>query len=267
MSAAHAACWALVLLFAGGFGCAGASRAPKGDPELKSRSEFDLANDLWRRQNRPREALDHALEATRIDGKNADAAHLTALLYLYFCAAGPNECRLAEAERFARQAVRARKDFREAQNTLGVILIHEKRYDEAIAVLEPLSRDMLYTTPENAWGNLGWAHLEKGDVDNAIEALRRSVAAQPMFCVGRYRLGLAYERKGQNEAAAEALGEALATEADGCEKLQDAWAARGRVFARLGRGDAARADFERCVALDAENKTGAECRSMLDKLE
>ena len=32
---------------------------------------------------------------------------------------------------------------RDARNVLGVILVHEKKYDEAIGVLRPLTEDML----------------------------------------------------------------------------------------------------------------------------
>ncbi|HWZ88067.1 MAG TPA: tetratricopeptide repeat protein, partial [Polyangiaceae bacterium] len=152
-----------------------------------SESEYDIARDLWLRRNQAREALAHALKAVELDDSNADAAHLVALLYLDFCSRGPAECRLGEAEKHARLALTDKPDFREAKNTLAVVLIHEKRYPDAIAVLTPLTEDILYQTPENAWGNLGWAYLEQGAFDRAIDALKRSVAAQPLFCVGSYR--------------------------------------------------------------------------------
>ena len=164
-------------------------------------------------------------------------------------------------------ALKAKSDYREATNTLGVILIHERRYADAIAVLKPLTQDILYETPENAWGNLGWAQLEAGQTDAAIESLRRSVAAQPLFCVGLYRLGLAYERRREDTAAAEALTRALETQAPGCNSLQDAFAARARVETRLGNADAARADLTRCTELSTKTIAGKECSSMLQKFK
>ncbi|HEV8548270.1 MAG TPA: tetratricopeptide repeat protein, partial [Polyangiaceae bacterium] len=139
--------------------------------------------------------------------------------------------------------------------------------DDAIAVLRPLAEDILYQTPENAWGNLGWAYLEKGDFDKAIEALRRSIAAQPDFCVGNYRLGLAYERKQSPAAAAEAYTRAVETDQPSCKGLQDAFDGRARVLLRLGRAEDARNDLERCVQLDKRTAAGRECTALLAKLK
>lgn len=148
-----------------------------------------------------------------------------------------------------------------------MILIHQKRYAEAIKVLKPLTEDILYQTPENAWGNLGWAQLEAGQVDAAVESLRRSVAAQPLFCVGLYRLGIAHERRREDEAAVEAFTRALETQAPGCNALQDAYAARGRAQARLGNRDRAVVDLERCLELSRKTAAGKECGSMLQKFK
>lgn len=247
--------------------CAASSGEGAKDPDRMSDSEYDVARDLWLRRNSPREALDHALKAVELNEDNADAAHLVALLYMDFCSRSPNECRLSEAEKHARLALKARSDFREATNTLGVILIHQRRYAEAISVLKPLTEDILYHTPENAWGNLGWAQLEAGHTDAAVESLRRSIAAQPLFCVGLYRLGLAYEKRREHTSAAEALTRALETQAPGCNSLQAAFAARARVELRLGNQDSARTDLERCVELSRKTDAGKECSSMLQKFK
>jgi type IV pilus assembly protein PilF len=247
--------------------CASSSGEGVKDPDRMSDSEYDIARDLWLRRSSPREALDHALKAVELNEENADAAHLVALLYMDFCSRGPEECHLPEAEKHARLALKARADYREAINTLGVILIHEKRYADAIKVLKPLTEDILYQTPENAWGNLGWAQLEAGSTDAAVESLRRSIAAQPLFCVGLYRLGLAYEKRREDTAAAEALTRALETQAPGCNSLQDAFAARARIEVRLGNQEAARADLTSCAELSRKTIAGKECSSMLQKLK
>lgn len=241
--------------------------ASGADPERMSLSEYDLARDVWLRQGRPREALAHALKSTELDEHNAEAFHLVALIYLDFCRQTPADCRLADAERYARAALDERSDYREARNTLGVILIHAKKTDQAIAVLEPLSRDILYQTPENAWGNLGWAYLEAGQLDKAIDALRRSVAAQPLFCVGQYRLGIAHELKGQPRLALEALNRALETKNGRCARLQAAHAARARVHLKLGQREQAESDIHRCLELDPKSADGRDCQSTRNKLK
>lgn len=249
-------------------GCAaGHARAPSADQQKVAEAEYDLASDLWLRQRNPREALEHALRAVDLDPRNADAAHLVALLYLDFCSRPNEECRLDAAEAEARRALDLDEDFRAARNTLGVILIHRKKYAQAVEVLRPLTADMVYSTPENAWGNLGWAYLELGQTDQAIDALERSVAAQPMFCVGNYRLGLAYEKKGDPTRAVEALTRAVQTEDPACQALQTAYLARGRILARIGDVPAARQDLEHCVELQGDNPEGKECSSMLQGLK
>lgn len=234
-----------------------------GDPSRQAVAEYDLARDLFIVRGNARAALKHALKAVELDDENAEAAHLVSLIYLFFCATSEVECRLSEAERHARLTLEINEDFREAKNTLGVVLIHQKRYDDAIGVLEPLTKDMLYPTPETAWGNLGWAYLLKGEADKAIESLRRALALQSEFCVGNYRLGLAYEKKGAFEDAQKALTSALETDRPECRNLQDAYRARARVALRLGDRDAARDDLKRCRDLDGETQSGRECAATL----
>jgi Tfp pilus assembly protein PilF len=240
---------------------------PQGSDAAQSVAEYDLAVDLWLGRHQPRQALEKALHAVKLDDDNAAANHLVALLYLDFCQRDAKECRFDEAERYARAALEADEQFREAKNTLGVILIHEKRYPEAIDVLRPLSQDMLYQTPENAWGNLGWAYLESGLVDEAIDALQRSTAVQPAFCVGHYRLGVAYEKKKDPRAAIAAYTRALAVDNPRCKQLQEAFAARGRLQIQLGRQDDGISDLEQCVHLANSTQTGRECAALLSSLK
>ncbi|HVJ17006.1 MAG TPA: tetratricopeptide repeat protein [Polyangiaceae bacterium] len=258
---------AWTLTFAMLAACAGSSAPGAQEPERQAEAEYDIARDLWLRRQQPREALDHALKAVDLDDENAEAAHLTALIYLDFCSRGPSDCRLPEAERHARRALELKPDFREARNTLGVVLIHQRKGAEAVKVLKPRTEDILYPTPEYAWGNLGWAYLELGQLDAAVDALKRSIAAQPMFCVGHLRLGLAYERKKELVPARDAFTQALETQAPGCNALQDALAGRARIQVQAGDLDAARADLGRCVELSKKTTTGKECGSMLGKLK
>ncbi|MDX2055920.1 MAG: tetratricopeptide repeat protein [Polyangiaceae bacterium] len=240
---------------------------PGSDPERMSQAEMEVARDLWLRQSQPREGLKHALRAADLDDANAEAAHLVALMYLDFCQRNADECRLSEAEKYARAALNARNDFREARNTLGVILIHEKRAREAVPVLKQLADDMLYTTPENAWGNLGWAYLELGQTSAAIDALSRAVAAQPMFCVGNFRLGVAHERQKHFSEALAAFTRALETDHPSCQALQEAEAGRARTLIALSRPAEARESLERCLRLSAKTPVGQECGSILAKLK
>lgn len=249
-------------------GCTSLGGSGGGDPVRMSESEFDVAADLWWRQNDPREALKHALRATELDPDNADAAHLVSLLYLDFCQNSQiDECHLDQAEKYASKAIAAKKDNTEAQNTLAVVYIHQKRQDEAIKILLPITENILYATPEIAWGNLGWAYLEQRKPVKAIAALRRAVAAQPLFCVGNYRLGVAFHQVGQLESSRDALDRALETDAPGCGNLQDAYLERARVHLALGERERTRADLDRCIVLQKTTTVGRECGKLLSSLQ
>lgn len=244
-------------------GCYAAGPSP--EQQKQSVSEIDVAKDFWLNKRQLRAALDHGLRAVELDDSNADAAHLVSLIYLDFCSTS-EDCRLEEAEEHARRALDLREDYREARNTLGVILVHRKAFADAIAVLKPLSEDMLYRTPENAWGNLGWAYLESGKFDAAIDALRRSVAAQPGFCVGNLRLGVAFEKSGRFLESLDAYSMALDSDHVQCQELQDAVAGRARVLLRLGHEDESRQDLQKCIELDKKSEAGQECSALLEKL-
>lgn len=251
------------LLLASAAGCGAASSVGPAD-EQKSLAEYDLGRDSFQ-NGRLREALEHAQKALKLNPDNADAAYLGVGVLLSFCAQDESstDCRFKEAEALARKAIEASPEHRDAKNALGVILIHQKRYEDAIGVLKPLAHDILYASPEKAWGNLGWAYLERGDAEGAIDALRRAIAAQPLFCVGHYRLGLAYEKKGDLKLAREALTRAVDTDRPECKRLQDAWRARARVHAKQGAKAEARADFEKCRDLGTSTQAGHQCAEAL----
>lgn len=254
-------------------GCPGSSGPATADDAKRSQSEYDVARDLWLSRGQPRAALEHALGAVELDAENSEAAHLVSLIYLQFCAsaetgeADPSECRLAEAEKYARLAIAHDKDFRDAKNTLGVVLVHRKHYAKAVEVLKPLTEDILYQSPEKAWGNLGWAYLEWGKLEPAIDALQRSIAAQPDFCVGHYRLGLAFEKKRDYTAADGAYSSALEAEHDACRGLQEAWLGRARVRVRLKRESDARTDLEQCMKLSKRTRAGKDCSALLGNMD
>lgn len=260
-----------VLLAALLAGCGGRSSAQTGEPapqsnERQSETEYDLARDLFHKGD-PRGALDHARKAVDLDPDNAKALYFTSAIYSFFCdleqGLGGPDCKIDEAEKYARRAVDTDPKLRDAKNLLGQVLIVRKRYDEAAAVLEPLTKDPAYASSHLAWGNYGWALVEAGRVDEGIKALQNSVV-EPQFCVGHYRLASAYEKKGDLAQADAELTLALNTDRPECKALQEAWHARGEVRARLGRGGEATADYARCAELDPKTKIGRLCAAKAD---
>jgi len=247
--------------------CSGSKGQQAGaqSPERQSDAEYDLARDLFQK-GQARAALDHAMKSIGLNEENDKAHYFVAVIYSSFCSTNRGftapDCKLGEIEKYARGALKANPDFRDAKNMLGQVLVHQKRCKEAIAVLEPLTKDPAYVHPFYAWGNLGEAQICDGSTDAAIGSLKNAVAAEPRFCVGHYRLGIAYEKKGDVGQAESSLTSAITADPQ-CETLQDAWEARCRVRFRVGHSEDARKDCERCREISTETAAGKRCVQML----
>jgi tetratricopeptide (TPR) repeat protein len=242
-------------------GCGGGPSAEEVDRSMR---EFTLAASLRDEGNVPG-ALEHLRVSLELHPENARAYLLLGYIHL-------ERNDYPRAEEALRKGVELLGDepdmaatLAEARNLLGVTLIHQERFDDAIPLLRQSAADMLNHAPWYAWGNLGWAYYEKGEYQQAKEALEQAVRVQPRFCLGHYQLGRTLFAMERFEEAEEAL--TLALEADErCERFyQDAWALRGETRARLGRRDEAIGDFERCVELGARTEAGESCQRFLQQ--
>ncbi|MCU0664187.1 MAG: tetratricopeptide repeat protein, partial [Myxococcota bacterium] len=172
---------------------------------------------------------------------------------------------LGDAEKHLRIAVSLREksgdasSLSEAHNALGVVLIHLKEYPEAIGLLQASAGEVLNREPWLANGNLGWALIEQGEYDQAIEVLRRSIFDQPKFCVGMYRLGQAYYLKQQYPQAQAALASAISVDEPACQAFQDAHHLLGMTYLHQSQDARAIEALERCVELGTTTPMGQAC--------
>lgn len=230
----------------------------------RAQKEYELAVGLVGERN-VAGAFEHLFTAVELDPKNAEAHLLLGNLYMF-------RGDFPEAERYMRAALKiAQNDERygepmvaEVQNALGVVLVHEERYDEAIEMLRASATSLLNRHPHLSWGNLGWAYYETGDYEQALIALSQSVRQEPGFCLGFYRLGKTHWKLRNLEEAEAALTRALETDDPACRGLQDGWRLRGEARAQLGLREDAISDFERCVEIAAENEVGRTCQGFLE---
>jgi type IV pilus assembly protein PilF len=234
-------------------------------PERQAEAEYDLAREYFNKGS-PREALGHVLKAIHLDDGNVKALYYTGAIYLSFCAGDLGlkapDCEMNQAESYARKTLERDPNFREARNMLGNILILEAKYKEAIIALEPLVKDPSYTAIHLAWGNLGWAQVQEGRLEDGIASLRNAIT-QPKFCVGFYHLGLAYERKGDLASAEQNLTSALQVDSPDCQNLQDAWRERAEVRLKLGHTEQACGDLGKCHDLSGTTEAGRSCAAEL----
>ncbi len=242
--------------------------SPGVNPERQSDAEYAIGRDYFEK-GQPRLALDHCRRALELNDQNVRALYFTSVLYLSFCNGKLGftdpDCRMADAEKYARSALKVDENHREAKNLLGQILIDEKKYPEAITTLEPLTKDPSFDSSFLAWGNLGWAQVLNGQVDAGIDSLKKAIT-EPRFCVGHYRLGVAFEKKGDLAAAEHSLTNALEVDAPECKNLQDAWQERAQVRMKLGKLADARADYQKCRDISAETLAGRACAEALSRI-
>lgn len=247
--------------------CAGGGVAGSRERSLK---QYELAVGLQAEGNQAG-AFKTLHEALELDSNNERAHQLLASLYLLY--------RDDDVERYDKLA---EEHFRkvielqtavdepdkmllaDAYNGLGVLRIHQQEFEDAIKLLkQAVEVDPFNPSAYMAWGNLGWAYQEQGNLDEAQKALLRSVKLNGGFCVGHYRLGSIFLAKKAYEDAEQSLTQALEAH-ESCETFQDAWHLRGEARMNLGHREDARSDFERCVELAPKTEAGASCSRYLE---
>ncbi len=234
------------------------------DAVVRGQKEYELAVGLMGEHNTAA-AFEHLFKAIELDRKNPEAHLLLGNLYLLREDFDTAEAELRVARELGEENDAYGEPFvSEVDNSLGVTLVHMKRYDDAISVLRGAASNILNRNPHLAWGNLGWAYYEKGQFDAAIEALAQSVRQQARFCLGFYRLGKTYVAVRDFERAEDALTRCLEVSDTGCRNLQDAWHLRGEARAKLGLRQDAIADFERCVEIASDSDAGRACQGYLE---
>lgn len=246
------------------FGGCGASES--AEKAIRRSEQFYEAGSIaWFDERNTLAAVRNLTRAVEVDPTNDDAQYLLGIIRL-----GRGE--YEEAEKHLSETVKLRAQQNDpaglagAQNNIGVLYIHLKRYDEAVRILKASSSEVMNREPWLAYGNLGWAYIEMGEYDKAVETLRRAMFDQPKYCVGLYRLGQAFYLKQDYASALAHLNRAIEVPEEGCGKIQEAHHLIGMSNLRLNRNEDARAAFSECTNINSITPVGIECQSALDSL-
>jgi tetratricopeptide (TPR) repeat protein len=173
--------------------------ALEADPE--SASALAGLGQLEQRAGDPEAALALLDRAVAADPAHPNYAYLAASARL---ALG----RTDEAKSALRTQLRRHPEHVAACNDLAWLLAEEgEELDLALALAERAIR--LDGRPE-VLDTLGWVRLRRGEITPAIAAFQRALAERPEFSTARYHLGLALARRGDTEAARQAIDAALA---------------------------------------------------------
>lgn len=111
-----------------------------------------------------------------------------------------------EAEGFYLQALKERPDDSLIENNLGALYLDLQRPDDAIHYFGKAASNMLFSSSEVSLTGLGYAHFQKREYLESINAYRKALAQNPRYAQAHLRLGETYYAMGKTDRA---LGEFL----------------------------------------------------------
>jgi len=108
---------------------------------------------------------------------------------------------LALAVKHYKKALDLNPDYSIARNNLGNVYMDQKKWDEAIACYETVTKDLVYTTPYFPLSNLGWAYYNKKDYGLAEKYYLDALNLEPRFLLAMLGLGRTYIASGRTSDA------------------------------------------------------------------
>jgi type IV pilus biogenesis/stability protein PilW len=217
-------------------GCAGPSADRKKEADARMRMGVTYLD----QRNLPM-AMRELTKASELDPGNAEVDMALGLVYQ---ARGD----MSKAEEHLRGAIRKKPDYADARNNLGIVLAGRKAWDEAIREFEAAAANVVYTTPERAYFNLGEAYRAKGDSTNAEGSYRRAIRANDGYAPAYTALSGVLGGQGKWNDAASILARCVEVLPD----YASCWMELGRAYLRLSRPAEARKAFDKVLAVSSD---------------
>lgn len=200
-------------------------------------------------------ALRELSQALEKDPDHVEAHYLIAVIYM-------GRRNYNKAVHHFKSCVRLRPSYFEAQNSLGAVYLAMERWDDAIVLFEQLLDQPLYTSPELAHNNMGWALYNKRDHSEALEHFKMAIFLRPEFCLGYNNVGLALDALNNPPEAARYFRKAI----DACpNNFAEPHFNLGKLLSESNHNQA-RAHFQRCLELQPSSSLGERCRQYLQAL-
>jgi len=204
------------------------------------------------------QAMTELLRAEELDSTNPYIQNNLGIAYYV-------RARPKQAEAKFREAIRLEPRFSDAKNNLARALIDQKRYSEAIRLLQDVEGDLTYQFPEKTLSNLGMAYFEQGNYRKAGEYLERSMQIRRESCTtANYYGRTLYETKKIREAA-QVLDQAI--EYCRTTKFEDPIYFSAMSYFSLGEKEKTRARIEELLKEYPKSKYVAKAKGMLELLE
>jgi type IV pilus assembly protein PilF len=225
------------------FSCAAllaCAAAPTPEMQKEAVARMQMGMTYLEQRNLP-SAMRELTKASELDSYNPE---IDVALGLAYRTRGD----LGKAEEYFRKALGKRPDYAEAHNNLGIVLSQLGRGDEAIREFEAAASNVLYTTPEGAYYNMGEEFRRRRDMKKAEEMYRRSIAMNDRYVESYLRLALLQGDRGQWEDAARTLEACVAVD----PAYAPGWLDLGRAYLSLGRQQDAHKAFRNALTNTAD---------------
>lgn len=218
---------------------AGAVMDPTGKPRVIVEAKLGAAEALL--------AMDKAEEAKKvlIDLESAEPVNANVEIWQGKVAAALGES--SEAIRHFRNAIKLEPTAISAYIALAKHYADSKRPSEAVGVLVEAQKNVEITAEVRRL--LGWAQLQRGELDKAIEQFRAAIEEEPRDSASVFGLAEAYRRKRMFDDAESALDQVASLDA----KFPGLQLERGRLAEARGDMDAAIAGYRAALEQSPED--------------
>jgi len=231
-------------------GCAG----PSADRKKEADARMRMGVTYLEQRNLP-EAMRELTKASELDPDNPEVEMALGLAYQ-----GRGD--LSKAEEHLRRAIDKKPDYADARNNLGIVLAERKAWDEAIREFEAAAANVMYTTPERAYFNLGEAYRAKGDSTNAEGSYRRAIRANEGYAPAYTALSGVLGAQGKWNDAASILARCVQVLPD----YAPGWMELGRAYLRLSRPADALKAFDKVLEVSSDPEVRRQAASYVTLL-
>jgi type IV pilus biogenesis/stability protein PilW len=213
---------------------------------LKQR-QFDAQRNLgnaYLRQGDYTTALKELLKAEAMDPKDPHVQDSLGIIY-------SAKDRLEEAIEHYRKALSLKPDYASARNNLGSVYLIQKKWDEAISCLKPLTRNLLFASPQLPLYNLGWAYYNKHDYKMAEKYYQKALDMAPGYARALWGLGKIDIDTGKLHEAQRQLEAAVKSAPDYAQAYLDL----GWLYFETGQRDKAVSAYKKVMSLSSDSDT------------
>lgn len=168
--------------------------------------------------------------------------------------------RYSKAEEAFQKALELHPRYPEVHNNYGVLLGRMGKHETALSHFREALSDPNYSTPENAFTNMGHTYLMIGDTKSAKTFHHKALDVLPQFCLANKNMGDTYLKEKNYSKAVEYFNSSLVQ----CPLYQESRFKLGLALVKAGNRQQARAELEKLVNMHKEGPFVGRSRKVLN---